>query len=74
VRSLSPGSIVAINGRTYLPLKAIGDVLGVDVVWNEGLRRVEVAMSENQNGDKRMLRRLWQFMKLKLRLYTGCAG
>jgi len=22
------------------------------VVWNEGLRRVEVAMSENQNGDK----------------------
>lgn len=48
----SQDPIVAINGRTYLPLKAIGDVLGVDVVWNEGLRRVEVAMSENQNGDK----------------------
>ncbi|HOM02866.1 MAG TPA: cohesin domain-containing protein [Acetivibrio sp.] len=43
----SQDPIVAINGRTYLPLKAIGDVLGVDVVWNEQQRRVEVAMTEN---------------------------
>lgn len=44
---------VAINGKTYLPLKAIGDVLGEDVIWNEGLRRVEVAMTGNENDNKR---------------------
>jgi hypothetical protein len=43
---------VAINGKTYLPLKAIGDVLGVDVIWNEELRRVEVAMTGNESGNK----------------------
>ncbi len=46
----SQDPIVAINGRTYLPLKAIGDVLGVDVIWNEELRRVEVAMTGNESG------------------------
>jgi len=33
---------LVIEGRTYLPLRAIGDVLGIDVEWNQGLRRVEV--------------------------------
>ena len=33
---------IVIEGRTYLPLRAIGDVLGIDVEWNQGLRRVEV--------------------------------
>lgn len=35
-----------IDGRTYLPLKAVGDALGVDVVWNNDLKRVEVAMTK----------------------------
>ena len=30
----SENPVVAINGRTYLPLKETGDVLGVDVKWN----------------------------------------
>ncbi len=34
--------IVVIDGRTYLPLKEIGDVLGVKVNWNEEKHRVEV--------------------------------
>lgn len=34
--------IVAIDGNTYLPLKAIGDVLGVKVNWNATEKRVEV--------------------------------
>jgi hypothetical protein len=42
--------IVAIDGSTYLPLKAIGDALGVNVVWNSDLKRVEVAMDGQQNG------------------------
>lgn len=34
--------IVVISGSTYMPLKAIGDVLGVKVLWNSVLSRVEV--------------------------------
>ena len=33
---------VVINGSTYMPLKAIGDVLGVPVKWNANAKRVEV--------------------------------
>ena len=33
---------VVINGSTYLPLKAVGDALGVKVVWNNDLGRVEI--------------------------------
>jgi|BioPla2DNA2_1021312.scaffolds.fasta_scaffold47837_2 hypothetical protein len=33
---------IVIEGRTYLPLRAIGEVLGIDVEWNQQLRRVEV--------------------------------
>ena len=31
-----------VEGRTYLPLRAIGEALGVPVEWNETLRQVEV--------------------------------
>jgi len=34
--------IVAIEGSTYLPLKAIGEVLNVSVDWNEEQRRVDI--------------------------------
>lgn len=43
--------IVAIEGSTYLPLKAIGDVLGVPVQWNEKLRRVEVGSISNTKNE-----------------------
>lgn len=33
---------VAIEGRTYLPLKAVGDALGVSVQWNAAESRVEI--------------------------------
>jgi len=36
---------------TYLPLKAIGDVLGVPVQWNEKLRRVEVGSISNTKNE-----------------------
>lgn len=34
--------IVTIDGSTYLPLRAMGSALGVSIVWNESLKRVEV--------------------------------
>ena len=37
--------IVAIEGSTYLPLKAIGEALGVPVQWNAELKQVEVGNS-----------------------------
>lgn len=43
--------IVAIEGSTYLPLKAIGDVLGVPVQWNEKLIRVEVGSISNTKNE-----------------------
>ena len=33
-----------VDGRTYLPLRAMGDALGVPVNWNEELRQAEVGM------------------------------
>lgn len=39
---------VVIEGSTYLPLKATGEALGVDVTWNEKERRVEIGEMENQ--------------------------
>lgn len=36
---------VALNGSTYLPLKAVGDALGVVVKWNSELGQVEVGNS-----------------------------
>ena len=36
---------VAINGSTYLPLRAVGDVLGIPVNWNSELNQVEVGNS-----------------------------
>ncbi|MCL1858174.1 MAG: copper amine oxidase N-terminal domain-containing protein [Oscillospiraceae bacterium] len=38
--------IAVIDGRTYLPLRALGDVLSVDVDWNEKLFRVEIDKPE----------------------------
>lgn len=37
--------ILNYEGSTYLPLKAIGDSLGVKVAWNNELRRVEIGNS-----------------------------
>lgn len=33
---------LVVDGRTYLPLRALGDCLGVDVEWNAEIGRVEV--------------------------------
>jgi cellulosome anchoring protein cohesin region len=38
---------MVINDRTYLPLRAIGDALGVPVNWNEELGQAEVGSSSN---------------------------
>ncbi len=36
--------VVTIEGFTYLPLKAIGDALGIPVYWNATLSRVEITL------------------------------
>ena len=38
--------VVVIDGRTYLPLKALGETLSVDVSWNEKLFRVDINKPE----------------------------
>lgn len=38
---------MVINDRTYLPLRAIGDALGVPVNWNEELGQAEVGVSDS---------------------------
>ena len=36
---------LVVNGSTYLPLRAVGDALGVPVVWNAELKQAEVGNS-----------------------------
>ena len=38
--------VVVINGSTYMPLRALGEVLGVKVNWNADKKIVEVGKSE----------------------------
>ena len=38
-----------VEGRTYLPLRAMGDALGVPVNWNEELRQAEVGIVSTIN-------------------------
>ena len=43
---------LVVEGRTYLPLRAMGDALGVPVKWNEELGRAEVgATVTDENGN-----------------------
>ncbi len=38
---------IVVEGRTYLPLRSLGEALGVDVFWNAELKQAEVGMSNN---------------------------
>ncbi len=44
---ISDPPALEVEGRTYLPLRAIGDALGVPVSWNEELRQAEVGNASN---------------------------
>ena len=39
---ISENPVLVVEGRTYLPLRAMGDALGVSVEWNDELGRVEI--------------------------------
>ena len=41
--------VLVVEGRTYLPLRAMGDVLGVPVEWNAELSQVEVGTTPSEN-------------------------
>jgi len=47
----SDKSPVVIDGSTYLPLKVIGDNLGVKVAWNNELRQVEIGEPTSVSND-----------------------
>ena len=49
---ISDPPALEVEGRTYLPLRAIGDALGVPVNWNEELRQAEVGTSTNVTESK----------------------
>ena len=38
---------LVVEGRTYLPLRAMGDALGVPVEWNTELNQAEVGITSN---------------------------
>lgn len=39
---------IVVEGRTYLPLRAMGEALNVPVEWNADLKQAEVAMSDKK--------------------------
>lgn len=45
-RFYSEPPVVVVDGSTYLPLRALGDCLGVYVEWNAELRQVEVSTTK----------------------------
>lgn len=47
---ISDPPALVVEGRTFLPLRAIGDALGVPVNWNEELQQAEVGITP-QTGD-----------------------
>lgn len=45
---ISENPPIVVEGRTYLPLRAMGEALGVPIDWNEELRQAEVDMSDKK--------------------------
>ena len=45
---VSDPPVLVIEGSTYLPLRAMGDALGVPVEWNGELRQVEVGTKQEE--------------------------
>ena len=41
---------LVVEGRTYLPLRATGEALGVEVEWNQDLKRVEIQKGKEETG------------------------
>ena len=46
---ISDPPALVVEGRTYLPLRAMGDALGIPVNWNEELGQVEVGVVPADN-------------------------
>lgn len=44
---VSDPPVLVIEGSTYLPLRAMGDALGVPVEWNAELKQAEVGITSN---------------------------
>jgi hypothetical protein len=42
--------VLNYNGSTYIPMRAVGEVLGASVHWNEALRRAEIQYGAGAEG------------------------
>lgn len=40
--------VLNYKGSTYIPLRAVGDILGATVTWNEAAKKVEIRSGEDQ--------------------------
>lgn len=45
----SDNPTIVVNGSTYLPLKDIGNAIGINVIWNSELGRVEIGEENKSN-------------------------
>ncbi len=52
--NLYEGDLPVLNyqGSTYVPLRAISELVGTQIAWNEELRQVEIAYGEQSIGNK----------------------
>ncbi len=56
---ISDPPVLVIEGSTYLPLRAMGDALGVPVEWNAELKQAEVG---NSNDTKEQIEKLYSWL------------
>ncbi|HZG58269.1 Gmad2 immunoglobulin-like domain-containing protein [Paenibacillus sp.] len=43
--------VLNVDGRTYVPLRAVGELLGAEVHWSESPRRVDIVGAEAPQGN-----------------------
>lgn len=63
--------VLNYDGNTYVPLKAVGDTLGVKVDWNSDKGQVEIGMDSKASGDLQIIEGYHTNKRMQVIKYNG---